>query len=484
MGFDGAELKRKKQQLSSLSNNQSSLETSNDKVNIKEEALSEKTIMFPYSNAFGENSNRVVDVQRIYRQSGKIYLEAYCRDRQAQRTFRLDRITGDIYIPALALVVSPESYAAGQDIEEDGSGEINAGGKQAHATPVIAPSGFNFPFFQYTDDTIVKIYDSTNYYEWMLQDLDSKHTNNFSQADFDYFFEHDFLEIEVDSFETMFRPAILRRLGFPSLSGLFDFYKDVLWKIENDEPLVWYLNQPIYKKLVKNNLLAAYDPERSAANVSEYLEQFKVPELKALCKKFNEKTTQTKPNLIGSLLKHKDKIQIDKSVKPNREFSELIGALIKAYLSDIKRQLTDKPSGYGIPVWEYVSDDYLLTEKARKYAKDQVEVLISNKESRRELPTATLIPETDDNINNNEINMQHCADCQRIISVSATICPCCGSKAPKGAATAFGCLGSLAFFTVLVFLGNNQNVWASLCFLTGVWLLRLWWQEGLKLKVK
>lgn len=344
----------------------------------KQEAMiqHDKTVMFSYVNALGEVSkNRVVDINRVYRRSGNVYVDGYCRQKEEERTFRLDRIDGEIYIPANAELLQPDEWAAIQDIEEDEGGEMIDNGIKTRIKPVSAPSGFVFPFFPYTEETVVRIYDTTDYRSWMLQDRDVEYKNNFSQEDFDYLFDPTYLDIQVDSFEIMFKPATMKKIGMKPISGLFDLYNDMIYKIEDNEPIIWRVNQNNYKKLINEGMLQAYDIEKNEENVSQYLEQLRVPELKELCKNLNERISKNKQGLISSLLQHKESISIDQMAKPTKKLSDLISKLTNIYLGDIRKQLKDKPSGYGIPVWACVAEDYLLMKKAQDYAKYQLEIL-------------------------------------------------------------------------------------------------------------
>lgn len=83
------------------------------------EGLQENLISFSYTDATGEHSHRVVEVDRIYEYNGKVYIDGFCRTREDDRTFRADRIVGDIYIPSSAELVVPEDYCLRQGIESD-----------------------------------------------------------------------------------------------------------------------------------------------------------------------------------------------------------------------------------------------------------------------------------------------------------------------------------------------------------------------------
>ena len=59
---------------------------------LKAAILNAHLVCLTYYNAAGEQSERVVEPVRLHFKGGRWYLQAYCRTRQAWRTFRLSRI--------------------------------------------------------------------------------------------------------------------------------------------------------------------------------------------------------------------------------------------------------------------------------------------------------------------------------------------------------------------------------------------------------
>lgn len=54
------------------------------------------TVEFAYTGNDGVVTHRIVMVTSVFRYSGTIYIRGQCRLREAERTFRRDRVVGDI----------------------------------------------------------------------------------------------------------------------------------------------------------------------------------------------------------------------------------------------------------------------------------------------------------------------------------------------------------------------------------------------------
>lgn len=55
---------------------------------------SERAVAFEYRSVTGERSRRTVDPLSLYQSGGSWYLRAYCRDREEERTFRVEQMRG------------------------------------------------------------------------------------------------------------------------------------------------------------------------------------------------------------------------------------------------------------------------------------------------------------------------------------------------------------------------------------------------------
>jgi predicted DNA-binding transcriptional regulator YafY len=56
------------------------------------ESHNDKTVFIEYEDANGNFSDRTIDIHRVYRKGGKLYIDAYCYMQGDDRTFLVDRI--------------------------------------------------------------------------------------------------------------------------------------------------------------------------------------------------------------------------------------------------------------------------------------------------------------------------------------------------------------------------------------------------------
>ncbi len=66
-----------------------------------------RTIEFSYKNADGEPSRRAVDVKR----KEWDYFSGFCHLRRENRTFRYDRIEGEVVVVDTGEIISPSEFA-------------------------------------------------------------------------------------------------------------------------------------------------------------------------------------------------------------------------------------------------------------------------------------------------------------------------------------------------------------------------------------
>lgn len=79
-------------------------------------AMRPKIIRFAYRNAEFETTTRTVEIKSVYGAYGDVYIRAHCRLRGEERTFRLDRIQGDIINEQTGEVIKRWAFAALYDL--------------------------------------------------------------------------------------------------------------------------------------------------------------------------------------------------------------------------------------------------------------------------------------------------------------------------------------------------------------------------------
>lgn len=85
---------------------ESSVEAPDDKSDPELSSLSGLSLIIEYENAKGEMSQRAITCQQLSVRAGKEYLKAYCHQKKAQRTFRVDRFL-DIFDAETGESLSP-----------------------------------------------------------------------------------------------------------------------------------------------------------------------------------------------------------------------------------------------------------------------------------------------------------------------------------------------------------------------------------------
>lgn len=221
--------------------------------------------------------------------------------------------------------------------------------------PYTLPSGFVFPHFQYTENTLVRIKDLTDYKEAV--ELDGK--NTFNQASFDHYFDSEYmLELEIETFQVMFKVSTLKKLGVKQPpSGWPAFHEECFWKKEDEEPLVWSKTKQVHKHLHMLGLLDELQPTKEL--LQNHLFNFTVAKLKDMAKKQGVKTTGNKSELIENLIKN-GKIKTPTFLTVSNKYWPMVHRLAQAYMQDIENQLKDKPNIYKEAIDFLLEEDEML----------------------------------------------------------------------------------------------------------------------------
>ncbi len=333
----------------------------------------QNTILFFYSSSEGKRTSNAIDVRNIFEYSGQVYIEGICKKRNNIQTFRAEKIVNKIYIPSKSVFLSPAEYIERQTITDNPPETFTPPDNYSHVqSQVIAPSGFAFPYFPFTEKTLVRITDNSDYFKWFLAPQSKENQNNFSQKEFDHFFDPSILDLKVEPFDIMLTPKTLQKLRIDTpLPGLLDFYKEFGRRVNDNEVLIWEVSKPIHRQLLNTGLLTPYSIERTEDNVDGYLQSLNVLELQGLCKIFGIKAAPNKQGLITSLIQHKDDIPINPMAQPSNKFYDFITKITEAYLGDINKQLKGKPEDYALAIWNLVAKNTFIIPKAQKYVRNK-----------------------------------------------------------------------------------------------------------------
>jgi hypothetical protein len=169
------------------------------------------------------------------------------------------------------------------------------------------------------------------------------------------------LDIEVEEFPVMFKKRSTDILEMEKLpSGFLNFHETLCYNNEygnKEDREVQPINDPTAKKLLGMGLIAGTEIERSDKNITEHLSELLADDLKKMCEKYGFKKSQNKQGLVQLLMEVKEKISIPPIAEPTPTYNELMEKLSQAYISDIEKQLSNKPDDYAAFVWDIVASD-------------------------------------------------------------------------------------------------------------------------------
>lgn len=238
---------------------------------------------------------------------------------------------------------------------------------------IIAPSGFQFPFFPYTEDTFVRIKDRTRYKGDFLA---SYNRETYDQEDFDHDLEPYMLEIEVQDFFSSLRHKNLQKTDIDYLpKGLDKLYEDTHYHLDEDGEWCVPMTKAIHKQLLEIELLKELPDTTENKELFFFFKTAK--ELKEICQKQNLKHSGSKAVLISRILEH-GKPKPKPILTISEKFLPVIELIADEYIESIEKQLTNKPPEYHEAVWEQVSEEHGLGYQLPKNAINTVNKLYSD----------------------------------------------------------------------------------------------------------
>ncbi len=218
---------------------------------------------------------------------------------------------------------------------------------------VLAPSGFEFPFFPYTEDTFVRIKDKTKYKsEWLYP----HNRNTYDQEDFDHDLEPYMLDIEVQGFFTSLKFKNLQKLGLKQPpKGWEQFHSAIWYSIDDEEECRWPMTKTIHKQFLQAGLLKELPDTRE--NREMFFLYKTANELKEICQAQKLKFTGNKSTLISRIIEH-GKPSPKPMLTISGKYIPMLELIAEKYIESIQQQLEDKPAAYHKAVWELVAEEY------------------------------------------------------------------------------------------------------------------------------
>ncbi len=295
--------------------------------------LDKRDIAFSYRDASGILSDREVTVERVNESIyGPVYFSGFCYLRMEDRTFRVDRIVDQVTHIETGETFSPESYFR-------------------TLLKANKPATFN-----YDEKTLVRIIDNTDY-------------RTIREDEIEYYE----IEIEVEPFDVMFSKRNLQILGYDLPVDMKYLYHNFSCRKEENE-MEW-LTTKEDSKYIKAGFITLKETPETEDILNDYLLTLTVPKLRKICKNLGEKVKQNKPELIHSLLKHENFIELPQTATFSTSFLAFIKEINEAYIKDLLRQTEKLPNAYQRAVWEEVQYDGDMLPSAQEWVDKKVEKL-------------------------------------------------------------------------------------------------------------
>lgn len=237
--------------------------------------------------------------------------------------------------------------------------------------PVVAPSGFEFPFFPFDGSTFVRITDRTRY---KSDFLDGRDKNTYDQHDFDRDLKPYYLDIEVQSFLDCLKKSSLERLGIHNpLSGWDKFHIDIAFRSEEEGEPAWPVTLKFHKQLLDLGLLRELPDTRE--NQVKAMQPKTLKELRELGKKQGLKTSGNKDELINRILDN-GKTKPPKLATLSNKYFPMVELVAEKYLDSITRQLASKPPAYHTVLWSQVAEEYGMLQELPPQAQSRAKYLL------------------------------------------------------------------------------------------------------------
>lgn len=178
------------------------------------------------------------------------------------------------------------------------------------------------------------------------------------------------LEIDIDGFETLFKPKNKKFLGaFEFLSGNYDLVHNIDFALApNGENVSFLGDRPAHKVLVEQGILI---PVQDRA---EYLGFFRATDLKPFAKAVGIKVSLKKDELISEMIVRGVETNLPPVVQVSPAAKDLLNGLCKLYLDDIERTIKSWHFLVRCAVWETVADEAEI-EVVASAAEDRKRVL-------------------------------------------------------------------------------------------------------------
>lgn len=333
----------------------------------------ERHVRFPYTDSNGNHTQRDLLLRKVYRDGDTTYIQGFSYLREDERTFRLDRVTGN-FIDADSgeagsldvLLGIPTDFLNSNTIQRHHTGKRSTSTTRSRRRkPVKAPSGFEFPSIAISPDSLVEIVDETDYRDNFLSWLEPEERRDYSEKDFLEELDWGILDIEVQPFEEILTPEKLKKLGHNISPEAISIIRDSALTYGCDAIKI---DSPIKKKMVDKGFLDPVDLSDTAL-LRKLLSSLQKDQLVTEAKRLGIKVSQKKADIIEQLIPHAAKLAIS-FAHPSKRIHAFLDNLSGAFIEDIKKTLSDLPAAYHAAVWKQLEDDNSLPDTAREKASE------------------------------------------------------------------------------------------------------------------
>lgn len=217
---------------------------------------------------------------------------------------------------------------------------------------IVAPSGFEFPFFE--NDRLVHVFDRTDYLGNFLSLYDDAELDSYGETEFSKDLSCADLEIEVESFGRFIASASLQKIGYNLFSGFHELHSFMTARLLDERDPVIIINTPLLQRALDHGMVASFEIAKNPAQIASYLEGKTKADLEAECGRLGLMKAGKKADLITRLTSVTEHLKIEPHAKLTANYFSTVDKLWAIYITDLDRQLHDKPSVYGVVVWDAV----------------------------------------------------------------------------------------------------------------------------------
>lgn len=317
-----------------------------------------KRIAFRYVDAQGAETDRDLELHDIYEDGGSVYLQGFSHLRNDRRTFRAERIIGDVVDQETGEAASLEQLF---EIESSGPaviiGEVFSRAlrqPQAPRKPRLK-SGFRFPEIPRRKDPLVPITDETDYRDTFLDHLERDERAVYGEREFLAELDPSDLDLSFPDFLQFLTPDTLSAAGLAVPEALANTMRAVI--LEGGGDVLVPNDSPLAERLVEKEFLQEADLDD--AGLREALSALVMPRLKEEAKKLGIKITQKKADLVEELAQRRADLTL-RFLRNGPKMNLLIAKAGKAYVQDVLETLKPLPPAYALAAVDTVSVDGLI----------------------------------------------------------------------------------------------------------------------------